>query len=173
MCMICMIAETALQATYIGTGNKAELGGAVAALYLFVACYSLFVDGPCYFYIAEIWPTHLRAQGYTMGMAALAASNILWLEAAPTAFQNIGWRFYIVFIVFCALGCVVSFFWFPNTLHKPLEEVAAMFGDHDLVILYQKDIANQDLSEEKGVDILHEAKKVDFVETSEQIEDVV
>ena len=51
-CMLCMIAETALQKNFIGTTDKGGLAAAVAMLYLFVTCYSLFVDGPCYFYIA-------------------------------------------------------------------------------------------------------------------------
>ena len=103
-------------------------------------------------------------------MAALALSNIIWLEAAPTAFQNIGWKYYLFFIIACAIGCVTSLFWFPNTLHKPLEEIAAMFGDHDLVMLYQKDLAAQDLSEAR-VDILHDTEKI--TPGVHQVEDAV
>jgi hypothetical protein len=147
--MSCLIAETALQKNFIGTTDKSGLAGAVAVIYLFAISFSLFLDGPCYFYIAEIWPTHLRAQGYTLGIGSLAVTNILWLEAAPTAFDTIGWRYYLLFVCFCAVGSVVSFFWFPNTMHKPLEEIAAMFGDDDLVMLYQRDLANSQVSAER------------------------
>ncbi|KAI1613805.1 general substrate transporter [Exophiala viscosa] len=138
--MTCLIVETALQKYYIGTTDKAGLIGAVVVIFAFATSFSLFMDGPCYFYIAEIWPTHLRAYGYTLGIGALAVTNIIWLEAAPTAFANIGWRYYIFFIIFCAIACVTSFLVFPDTLHKPLEEIAAMFGDDDLVMLYQRDL---------------------------------
>ena len=37
---------------------------------------------------------------------------------------------------------------YPDTLNKPLEEVAALFGDHDLVALYSNNIT---LESEKSV----------------------
>lgn len=150
----CLLIETVLQAQYIGTTNQAGLAACVAVIYLFAFAFSMFLDGPCYFYIAEIWPTHLRAKGYAIGIATLAATNLLWLIAAPTAFATISWRFYILFVVLCAIACVVSAIWFPNTLHKPLEEIASMFGDHDLVAAQESFMAvhgSDDINaEEKG-----------------------
>ena len=32
------------------------------------------------------------------------------------------------------------FFTFKDTLHKPLEEIAAMFGDADTVVVYQREL---------------------------------
>jgi hypothetical protein len=139
-CCICLILEAALQKTYLGSDNKAGLASCAAMLFLFVTFYSLALDGPTYFYIAEIWPTHLRSQGLAMGIGVLSATNIVWLQAAPTAFKTIGWKFYIFFIFFSAVGSVVAFFLFPDTLHKPLEEIAALFGDEELVVLYQRDL---------------------------------
>lgn len=46
----------------------------------------------------------------------------------------------MVFIACALTSAVVVFFFFPDTLGKPLEEVAAMFGDDDLVAIYQKDV---------------------------------
>lgn len=34
----------------------------------------------------------------------------------------------------------MAFFVFPDTLHKLLEEVAALFGDRELVVLYQQEL---------------------------------
>lgn len=34
------------------------------------------------------------------------------------------------------IGSLVMFFTFPDTLNKPLEEVARLFGDEDLVAIY-------------------------------------
>lgn len=34
----------------------------------------------------------------------------------------------------------MAFFVFPDTLHKPLEEVAALFGDQELVVVYQQEL---------------------------------
>jgi hypothetical protein len=60
--------------------------------------------------------------------------------SAPTAFQTIGWKFYLCFIIPGTIGGVVVWIWFPDTNGVPLEEVAAIFGDADEVAIYQRDI---------------------------------
>jgi len=137
---ISLIIYTAMVSNFLGTDNKSGQACAVAMLFLFGISFELCLDGPEFFYIQEIWPSHLRAQGGAIAFSVYNAINICWLQAAPTAFATIGWKFFILFIVFAALGAVLTFFYFPDTLHKPMEEVAAMFGDHDLVVVYQNDI---------------------------------
>jgi hypothetical protein len=34
----------------------------------------------------------------------------------------------------------MAFFVFPDTLHKPLEEIAALVGDRELVVVYQQEL---------------------------------
>lgn len=136
-CCFSVIMEAAFVATYGDTHNKAGLGACAAFNFLFVFFYGGFLDGVTWWYTAEIFPTHLRAQGMTIGMFTYALTNIVWLQAAPTAFASIGWRYYLFFIVFTALGAVVVWFTFPDTLNRPLEEVAKLFGDDDLVAAYQ------------------------------------
>lgn len=62
-------------------------------------------------------------------MASLCAINVVWLQVAPTAFEHIGWKFYLCFIIPGSLMAAVILFWFPDTRAMPLEEVAAIFGD--------------------------------------------
>lgn len=76
----------------------------------------------------------------TFGLLVFCCSNLLWLNLSPTAFKNIGWRFYLVFICISLASSITVFFFFPNTLGKPLEEVARLFGDEDLVAVYQADL---------------------------------
>lgn len=89
----------------------------------------------------EIFPTHLRAKGGTLCVACYCLINIMWLQVAPIAFDHIGWRFYMVFLSLAVVEGFIMLFTFPNTLNKPLEEIAAMFGDDDLVAIYQNDVA--------------------------------
>lgn len=60
--------------------------------------------------------------------------------SAPTAFETIGWKFYLCFIIPGTLGGIAIWLWFPDTNGLPLEEVAAIFGDADEVAIYQRDI---------------------------------
>lgn len=62
------------------------------------------------------------------------------LYSAPTAFNTIGWKFYLCFIIPGTIGGIAMWIWFPDTNGLPLEEVAAIFGDEDEVAIYQRDI---------------------------------
>lgn len=164
-CCISVILAMILDAKFLGTDNKSGLAAAVSAFYLYIFCYNSCLDGPGFFYHAEIWPSHLRAKGLTIAMAFYTGGNIIWLQAAPTAFQNIGWKYYIVFAAFAALGAFLSFFVFPDTLYKPLEEVAAIFNDYDLVQVYQTDLATTDKHPEVIEEIISKAaKKISQIE---------
>lgn len=127
--------EAALQAKYLNTKNDAGLAAGVAMLFLYIWFYGLFLDGPGYFYANEIFPAHLRAKGTTICICAFSLVNIMWTQVAPIAFDNIGWKFYLVFVCCCLASSVVMFFFFPDTHNKALEEIAIIFGDHDLAQL--------------------------------------
>ncbi|KAK5444215.1 hypothetical protein LTS15_010568 [Exophiala xenobiotica] len=140
LCMCTLIVEAALQKNFLGTANRSALAAAVAMTYLYVFFYVLCLDGPMFFYIAEIWPSQVRVQGFTIGITAMCLCNLVWTAAAPTAFANIGWKYYIFFIIQAAIGGVGAIIWFPNTLGKPLEEIAVLFGDNADVVVFQNDL---------------------------------
>ncbi|KAJ5664774.1 uncharacterized protein N7477_007222 [Penicillium maclennaniae] len=143
---------TALQSFYLGTDNRPGLSACVAIIFLFQATFSLFLDGPTYFYIAEIWPSHVRSQGFAIAMAVLSATNLMWLQATPSAMSSISWRWYLVFTCIPGVAGVVVMFWFKDTKNKPLEEIAAIFGDEDMVAVYQRELNVDTLDEGDGND---------------------
>jgi sugar porter (SP) family MFS transporter len=140
LCTIALSCEAAVTARFLGTTNKGGLAAGVAFVFVFIFFYNLVLEGPSWWYNAEIFPTHLRAKGMTTGICVFCLCNILWLQLAPTAFANIGWKFYLVFICISCASATTVYFIYPDTLNKPLEEVAMLFGDHDLVAIYQQDI---------------------------------
>ncbi|KIV91946.1 hypothetical protein PV10_06433 [Exophiala mesophila] len=127
--------EAALVATYapnpeaLENPNTAALKAAVAMFYIYILYFEATLQGVQFVYLGEIFPMHLRAKGVGIGIAALCAINIMWLQVAPTAFANIGWKFYLCFIIpGTAMAIMILIFW-PNTKQMPLEEIAALFGD--------------------------------------------
>lgn len=131
---------TGIIATFLGTTNTAGLGAAATFIFLFLFSFNLFLEGPSWYYAGELFPTHLRAKGMTINVIGFCLVDILWLELAPTAIAEIGWKYYLVFICVSVCGAVIVYITFPNTLHKPLEEVARLFGDDDLVAIYSTNI---------------------------------
>lgn len=79
-------------------------------------------------------------------------ANLLWLEIAPVAFAEIGWRTYLIFICLGSVGAGVLFFIYPDTKGIPLEEIAAIFGDANEVAVYQRELEGMPDATEVGRD---------------------
>ena len=65
---------------------------------------------------------------------ALAASgnwafNFALSYFVPPSFENIQWKTYLLFGVFCLAMFVHTYFMFPETAGKTLEEIESMFTD--------------------------------------------
>jgi len=135
-----MSCYTALTAQFIHSTNLEGQRAAVAMLYLFFFFYAATVDGPTWFYTAELFPTHLRSKGMVIGTGTYALSSLVWVMSGPTAIKNIGWHFFLIFIILNIISAIVIWTLFPDTKGKSLEEIAALFGDDDLVVVYQRDI---------------------------------
>jgi predicted outer membrane lipoprotein len=68
----------------LGTTNHSSLLAAVAFNFVFLFVFNLFLEGPSFYDAGEIFPTHLRAKGMTINVAAFGVINVLWLELEPT-----------------------------------------------------------------------------------------
>lgn len=128
--------------------NNAALNATIGFIYLVNCFYQLglgefkanhltcdltncLIDGVQFCSLGEIFPNHLRAKGVVIGVATITAINIVWLQVAPIAFLRIGYLFYMVFFIPGFIATAWLWFFFPDTLGVPLEEVARMFGDAD------------------------------------------
>jgi Sugar (and other) transporter len=65
----------------------------------------------------------------------LFLSTIAYLEAAPTAFAQIGWKYYLLFIILTAINIPLVWCFFPETKGLSLEEIGERFGDEVVVHL--------------------------------------
>jgi hypothetical protein len=139
-CMVTLSCEAAIIASFIPSTNYVALRAGVAMLFVFQVFYSLCLDGTQFSYLGELFPTHLRAKGICLGVSVISLMNIIWLQSAPVAFENVGWKFYLALIIPGTIGCVLMWIFFPDTKGLPLEEVAAIFGDADDVAVYQREI---------------------------------
>ncbi|KAF4631073.1 hypothetical protein G7Y89_g7062 [Cudoniella acicularis] len=130
----CIIAiETALVATYSGTTNHAGLSAAVAMLFAYITTYAGFCDTTIYVYCAEVFPTHIRAKGMAWSIAVFMMTDIPFLETFTLGVSEVGWRYYLVFIVMAIVGVPAIWYFCPETKGLSLEEINGLFGD-DVVV---------------------------------------
>ncbi|OAP59202.1 hypothetical protein AYL99_06500 [Fonsecaea erecta] len=159
-CTISLILVTALVAQYGGYENTNKTGSAMILLFMF--CFATFYGGgldvSAYVYCSEIFPTNIRARGVGLSVAGLFLMTTIYTSAAGTAFNHIGWRYYIVFIVITSCMLPLIIFKFPETKGLSLEEIGALFGDEvalDISHLSDEDRRALDARLARTLDIEH------------------
>jgi len=101
----------------------------IACSYLFVASFAPTWGPVSWVYPPELFPLRVRGKAVALCTSANWAFNFALGYFVPPAFENIQWKVYIVFGIFCfAMFCHVLLM-FPETAGKSLEEVESMFLD--------------------------------------------
>lgn len=99
----------------------------IAASYLFVASFAPTWGPVSWVYPPELFPLRVRGKAVAMSTSANWIFNFALGYFVPPAFENIQWKTYIIFGVFCFAMFVHVFFMFPETAGKSLEQVESMF----------------------------------------------
>ena len=95
--------------------------------------YSLGYNSIHYIYVPEIMSMAIRAKGSSISVVCNVLINIIFNQVSPVAFDNVGYRYYSLFICTNIVGAIVVFLYFPETKGKTLEEIGQIFGD-DVVV---------------------------------------
>ncbi|KAG7412368.1 Quinate permease [Fusarium oxysporum f. sp. rapae] len=128
----CLITTSGLAACiseFSGTANKAGNAAGVFFVFLYLAFQGTFCDTTMYIYVAEIFPTEIRPIGMGFSLFGQFTSTIILLQTAPIGFVNIGWKYYLVIIIWCIFFIPIVYLYFPETAKLSLEEISARFGD--------------------------------------------
>lgn len=101
----------------------------IASTLLFVASFAPTWGPVSWTYPPELFPLRVRGKAVALATSANWIFNFALAYFVPPAFENITWRVYVVFAVFCATMFLHVFFFFPETANKSLEEVEGIFDD--------------------------------------------
>ncbi|KAF3801241.1 High-affinity glucose transporter [Colletotrichum gloeosporioides] len=147
---VALLGEAIMIHLYQGTENRAGNGAALAFLFLHLFFYGGFLDASTYVYASEIWPTHVRSKGAAASTSGMFVSSLVLLTVSPTAFDKIGWKYYMVLMSLTIIAGVCFAVFFPETKGKSLEEIGNIFKD-DYSIVLEGDKAQNTLSDEPAV----------------------
>lgn len=126
---LCLFSVTLLEWKYVGTGNKQGNAAAIFFINLFAFGVGFFLDPTQFVYVAEIFPTTIRAKGLTISLFTYFVATILYTAPGPKAFKNIGQWFYLVFVGCDIISILLLWKYMPETTGLSLEEMGALFGD--------------------------------------------
>jgi MFS family permease len=90
--LVCLSGEAAMTAQFVETGsnNQIGLGFGVFFIFAYVVFYSSCLDATMYLIPSEIFPMVIRSFGMSWSIMGQFIATTILLEAAPTAFKNIG-----------------------------------------------------------------------------------
>ncbi|CDS82086.1 probable sugar transporter [Sporisorium scitamineum] len=125
---VCMIILAILDVPSIRNSGSGPPIASVVFYFLFNTSFAWGWLGMTWLYPAEITPLAIRAQANGISTSANWLFNFLVVMVTPIMFSTIGFRTYIVFSVLNAVILVVTFFIFPETAGRSLEEMSAIFA---------------------------------------------
>ena len=84
-------------------------------------------------YTCEIWPFSLRSRGLVVVWISAYLALFFNIFVNAIALEQIGWKYYFVFIAVLIWMFITVFFFYPETKNRTLESMAALFDGEDAV----------------------------------------
>jgi len=126
MIAVCM----ALSSQYGKVGsNQAGARAAIGFIFIYSACYAVFLNAMIWVVPSELFPMFLRSKGLAFAVFCKAVVAIVLSQITPLALAAVSWRYYSLFIATNLAAALIYFFFLPETGGKSLEEIAEVFGD--------------------------------------------
>jgi len=101
--------------------------------------------GTVWVYISEIFPTKIRAQGTAICTFWGQVMGVILQQVGLQVYNDIGYLFYLVFIVCTAFAGVVYFFFLPETKGVTLEDISVSFGDEIVATFEESKMRGDDI----------------------------
>ncbi|KAK7992592.1 General substrate transporter [Apiospora saccharicola] len=125
--LLSYVVWTACSAVVDAEGSKPAGVMVVVCLFTFYFHYDISYTPLLFGYPTEILPYNLRAKGLAVELFAIYGSLNLMAFVNPIGLDQLGWRYYIVFVVLLAVFLPLTWFLFPETKGHSLEEIAVLF----------------------------------------------
>ncbi|KAA1467691.1 general substrate transporter [Dentipellis sp. KUC8613] len=112
-----------------GITNFAAQRAGIGMIFMMSIIFSLSFGPISWVLASEVFPTRTRSIGTSVATCANWAFNVMLSETSPIAMNNIGWKFYMLFVALNTVDFVIIAIFFPETKGRSLEEMAIVFGD--------------------------------------------
>ena len=107
--------------------DEAPGKAALAFSYIYLGVYSLSWGPVAWVYVGEIFNQEVRSIGNALASIVNWMFNFSLSVYTEIAFQQIQWKTYVIFAVFCFLAIPVVFFFYPETTGYELEQISEIF----------------------------------------------
>lgn len=125
--LLSYIIWTACSAVNNEQNNKAAGYVVVVCLFVFYFHYDIAYTPLLMSYPTEIFPYSLRSKGISCELLSIYGSLVIQAFVNPVGMEQLGWKYYIVFCCLLVIFLAVTYFFFPETKGRSLEEIAEIF----------------------------------------------
>lgn len=148
--LVSYIVWTACSAVNSETGSKPAGIVVVVCLFTFFFHYDIAWTPLLFGYPTEILPYSIRSKGVAVELFSIYGSLVIAAFCNPIGIENIGWKYYIVFVCFLVVFLPVVYFYFPETKGRSLEEIAVIFDGPGALDMSQVKGGENDIMEYTG-----------------------
>ncbi|KAH7012459.1 general substrate transporter [Microdochium trichocladiopsis] len=118
---------TIASARFADTGVSAAGIAVITLIFIYQFGYCIAFSPLPVAYSVEVLPYSIRAKGMATYVFATKCAVFVNQYVNPIGLNNIGWRFYIVYVAILAVESFIAYGWFLETKGKALEEIAVIF----------------------------------------------
>ncbi|EED20186.1 sugar transporter, putative [Talaromyces stipitatus ATCC 10500] len=128
-CLVWVAVLAASSQVYNSSGvlNNNASNATLGFIFIFGAVFSFCLTPLQALYPVEVLSYEMRAKGMAFSALAVNASGLLNQFAWPVSLEKIGWKTYIIFVVWDAIQTVIMYFFLPETKNRTLEELDQIF----------------------------------------------
>ncbi|CAK5277861.1 unnamed protein product [Mycena citricolor] len=135
--------------------NGARYGiGATVFFFVYYIFFGICWQGVPWLYPVEINSLAMRNKGAALATAANWLSNYLIVEITPVGISHMGWKFYLIWMMFNALFVPLIWLFYPETANRHLEDIDRLYREHPrMVLVYRNKEAIQLSRPQRFVDL--------------------
>lgn len=123
--LVCYVFLTSFTAQVPNNSNLSY--GVIASIYLYGVSFGAGMTPLQTLYPVECCENRTRAKGASLKFLCQNIAIVVNVYGISVGIGTIGWRLYLVYLIWIALEIVVIYFFFPETGGKTLEELSAIF----------------------------------------------
>ncbi|KAL4804491.1 general substrate transporter [Aspergillus unguis] len=118
--------------------NRQQVASAsVGFFFLYYVFFGIAMQGVPWLYPTEINSLTMRTKGAAIGAATNWILNFMVVEITPIGIQNLGWRFYIIWVALNAAMVPTMYLFYPETAGRTLEDMDAYYRTNPPLLVFR------------------------------------
>ncbi|MCJ1405970.1 hypothetical protein MMC19_000035 [Ptychographa xylographoides] len=135
--IITILLRYSVDPSIAAASQKNIAAASIAFFFLYYVFFGIGWQGVPWLYPVEINSLAMRTKGAAIGTASNWAFNFMVVEITPIGIQTLGWRFYIIWIIFNAAFVPIVYIFYPETADRSLEDIDRLYRENHDPFIYK------------------------------------